>query len=1174
VMSRAKASSVGPTQGSGEGRSLLRRTSVTRAARDGFKESGAPSHRRAPFAAIALLALACLQLAVFASSSRAAVAATSTYAPGAFFGSQGSDPGQFSEPRQIAVEKSTGNLLVTDSGNGRVQVFAADADGNPSYLTTLGAGTVLTPVGIAVDPGDGSIYVSDSGAGKIFRFASDGAATPTYTLDATFTSPTLSSYASTLAVDPSTHDLLVADAGSQEVRRIDGSDGSQISAFNGSTSSGGQFTSLRNVAVAASGTIYVVDEPYPAAIHFEGGAGRVERFDASGNPLGQLQGVDQEGAVAADPGSASVAVGWHNNFDARPTRIARFEGSDSPAASVDLPVDGATAALTFSGASPARLYVLMEVIGGFFGTPGIQPLRPAERPGSDLGPTGAVTATTAHVTGTIAPGTISGPGSARFEVSLDGTTWVPGSEQTGIAGPGETTVADDLTGLRPNSAYSLRLRAANDDFATLSALGSFTTDTVAPGVGLGPLTDRSANGAVLNGTVNPFGQETTYHFEYGLTAAYGQRLPLAHEDVAGHGYSPRNTLQTISGLEPSTTYHYRLVATNATGTSSTPDATFTTRSATEPARAYEQVSPVDKGGAVISTYGYHQTNDDGDAIVYQTKSAMDRPEVQSAPIQPRYAATRSPSGWAFHPLDPPQDPSYNGAQLASAFTMAASPDKSHVLVSSNQVLAPDAVAGSGNLYRRDLASGTYEFIASGFEYPQLVGLTGMRSFYGGNSDFSVIYLHTTFALVSGAPLGTNSIYRWSTTHGLELVSPNDGFITRPEPLIWPPHRNVTEDGSGYFSLAGGAQPGIYRSTATGTVRVAAAGVAEPTLLDVSADGRYLAYFSEGSVFRYDAEADQTEVIFTSTDADGGRGYMGMSEDGSTLLDSGASGVNLRVWREGSLTAVASGAGGEALRERGIMISPNGRFVVFSNADLVGQTYDNSGCRSTGADDSAAQGRCLEIYVYDADVQVLSCASCPADGSRSSGHAHLNTIQMELGLTSGRRVTNDGSVIFDTPARLVAADRNGTRDVYLYRDREAELISPGNGPYNASVADASADFHDVFFVTDQPLVGQDRDNQFDVYDSRVGGGIPAQSSIGGALATCSGADCRGPVSAGTLPASVAGSEAVSDLPRKLRPKRHRKLAHKKQKAKHGGGRRGGGGDQAARSPNTPTNSSGK
>ena len=67
-----------------------------------------------------------------------------------------------------------------------------------------------------------------------------------------------------------------------------------------------------------------------------------------------------------------------------------------------------------------------------------------------------------------------------------------------------------------------------------------------------------------------------YRFEYGISTAYGSRVPGSDAPV-GSDSADHPVSQAISGLLPSTTYHYRLVAINATGTSYGVDRTFTTK---------------------------------------------------------------------------------------------------------------------------------------------------------------------------------------------------------------------------------------------------------------------------------------------------------------------------------------------------------------------------------------------------------------------------------------------------------------------------------------------------------------------------------------------------------------------------------------------------------------------
>jgi len=81
--------------------------------------------------------------------------------------------------------------------------------------------------------------------------------------------------------------------------------------------------------------------------------------------------------------------------------------------------------------------------------------------------------------------------------------------------------------------------------------------------------------ANLRGTVDPNGSAATYRFEWGLTSSYGNVAPVPDQSV-GSGQAPVRVNRLITGLKPSTTYHYRIVAENQEGKNATADQTFKT----------------------------------------------------------------------------------------------------------------------------------------------------------------------------------------------------------------------------------------------------------------------------------------------------------------------------------------------------------------------------------------------------------------------------------------------------------------------------------------------------------------------------------------------------------------------------------------------------------------------
>jgi hypothetical protein len=97
-----------------------------------------------------------------------------------------------------------------------------------------------------------------------------------------------------------------------------------------------------------------------------------------------------------------------------------------------------------------------------------------------------------------------------------------------------------------------------------------------PGATTNAATDVTATTATLNGTVVTDGA-TTYHFEWGPTTAYGSSSP--ETSVTGGGPNGKSVSDQIAGLQPSTTYHFRIVARNAEGPTNGADMTFTTPAA-------------------------------------------------------------------------------------------------------------------------------------------------------------------------------------------------------------------------------------------------------------------------------------------------------------------------------------------------------------------------------------------------------------------------------------------------------------------------------------------------------------------------------------------------------------------------------------------------------------------
>ena len=152
-------------------------------------------------------------------------------------------------------------------------------------------------------------------------------------------------------------------------------------------------------------------------------------------------------------------------------------------------------------------------------------------------------------------------------------------------------VAANIGGLAASTTYHFRIVATNSVGTRHGADRIFTTlaPTGFPVVITNPATLVFSFSATLNGLVDPHGLTTTVYFQYGTTISYG--LTTAIQRQTGNAY--HNVAANIGGLTASTTYHFRIVATNSAGTRYGADRIFTTLSATGPPMVMTRVIPDD-----------------------------------------------------------------------------------------------------------------------------------------------------------------------------------------------------------------------------------------------------------------------------------------------------------------------------------------------------------------------------------------------------------------------------------------------------------------------------------------------------------------------------------------------------------------------------------------------------
>ncbi|NNJ99376.1 MAG: S8 family serine peptidase [Desulfatitalea sp.] len=150
-----------------------------------------------------------------------------------------------------------------------------------------------------------------------------------------------------------------------------------------------------------------------------------------------------------------------------------------------------------------------------------------------------------------------------------------GNEQCTQDGNGSGSFTNVMTGLLAGTVYQVRAYAVNEVGTAYGEALSFTTLPAPPVVEHTATRSVTDQTGTLTGTINPNGGETEYYFEYGLDERYGEVTAIARIGTQWDGI-PVDT--ALKDLAESTTYHYRLVATNPAGTTIGNGYTFTTLS--------------------------------------------------------------------------------------------------------------------------------------------------------------------------------------------------------------------------------------------------------------------------------------------------------------------------------------------------------------------------------------------------------------------------------------------------------------------------------------------------------------------------------------------------------------------------------------------------------------------
>jgi hypothetical protein len=1076
------------------------------------------------------------------------------------FGSTGHGSGELelASNSGVAVNESTHDIYVADTGNHRVDEFTATG----SFLRAFGAD------------------VGGSGVDICTTSCAEGTSTSS---PAGFEAPVF------VAVDNSSGsagDVYVGDTGNNSVTKFDPS-GTLISSWgkggqlNGSTATGpieGPFVEMSGIAVDSAGNLDVLVNGAPEVEH------AIYRFASDGSfaeAIATPRGSQPFGLAVDSNGNFFKANGFLSIEKFGPTgeggvKVTFRESSTGLAVDTttnDLYVDEGTSiarsAFTESGevvgasctpepeggCEPTETFGSGSLTAGAgLAVDGATHAIYAADPGSgqiaafrlaDLASasTGAATVTQASTGAVITlHGTVdpeAGPAaSCHFEyVALpfpyseeepfSGATSVPCVPAGPFTGAGPIAV-EALVASLPEAGYRYRLVATNEDGSAFGGLRSF--QTFAAGL---------ADGRAYE-LVSP-------------AVKLGEVIPPFSDEELGKGVNPECPEACIPGEFDA--------------------------AATPPMQATAN----------------------GDAIAYDGEAFS----ASSTGGSNEYLARRGATGWTNEDLSSSQFASgeYQGYKAFSADLSRA------VLLQFSPALSPEAPSREGksfaNLYLREPGGALQPLVQAPPPHRKAAGeLNGPEPFRLGfgnaNSGTAEVpaFTHIVFAandsLTDAVPgvapeapevNGVRSqcvqgagpdcdLYEW-VNGALRLVDVLPGNTEAVPGVIGSGcHGCGNEDlaiGPNYDAAISADGSRVFWSAESGQVYVRIDGAYTRevpdhvgTYLTAATDGSRV-LLSDGHIFDNLAAEAPTELADLSDGHGGFEGILGAAADLSRVYyvdtaaltpetETNANGEhavegedNLYSWHEGERTFIGILTGADngnnfgdwatAAASRTAQVTPDGRYLTFmSRAPLTG--YDNhQAAGGTGCGDQGEEGAsCAEVFEYDASSANLSCASCDPTGARPLGRSNLSLFQhgeaSELPPPANLPSAGAGRIFFESRDALAPRDVNGSiQDVYEWEPAGVgsctqvggcvSLLSGGAYGQPAFFVNSTPSGDDAFFATSSRLVSQDTDERIDLYDARVGGGFPVAEEA----KPCEGEFCRGSASAAPSQTS-AGSSAFS------------------------------------------------
>jgi DNA-binding beta-propeller fold protein YncE len=714
--------------------------------------------------------------------------------------------------------------------------------------------------------------------------------------------------------------------------------------------------------------------------------------------------------------------------------------------------------------------------------------------------------------------------------------------------------------------------------------------------------------AELRATINPMGAETKYRFEY-VDQAQFEEEGFAGATIAGEGQLPAGSEGVavsagVTGLDPATSYRFRVVAENECDAISCVDeeeASFSTYPVEEgllpcpndalrhglsarlpDCRAYELVTPPDTNGRAPRGVGFVSArfltfgaSPAGDSVSFLTEGgALPGEEGAGGLNGDRYLATRGPEGWTNVSAGP------SGSESETPSPGSASADQGHSFWETGSFLDEgSAVIDDAETAYVRYPDGRSELIGRG----SLGTDPDVEGNYIAPGGIHIIFTTSGEASrvpkqleLQAPPTGTEAIYDRTADEVTHVVSLLPGDLT-PAAGEDAKYEGVSADGTGIAFRIGAKLYLRYENEETFELGegTAFAGMAD--------DGDRAFYVKGGELFAFDVETGATIPFSSSGDVTvvnvAGGGTRAYFVSPSVLTEeanpNGATAQvgkeNLYLSEEGAIsfvgTLTAIDVAGED-RGNGLVVGLGRWMSKVGKGELAQDPSRTTPDGSSLLFEARAQltaaptGGRIQVYRYDSGDERLHCLTCLPTGAVPTSDASLQSIAAtqdapapasSFGLVPNLRADGDRA-FFQTSEPLVVRDTDGLQDVYEWEEQGVGscgrsggcvyLVSSGHSARDDYLYGNSLTGDDVFFITSDVLTPEDANGTPSIYDARVLGGFAQHSTP-----TCLPEECRGQLSPPpALPQPASGTTGPSS---NLPPPKSKKCPKGKRKVKRQG-----------------------